>query len=74
MWDTFVPYLDPIVKRLLKVLYPTCENTKQPKWYVQEQAIMTLAMIANASEATFAKVGSIHSIQMHGRGLKIPPF
>ena len=54
--DTLVPYLDPIVERLLKLLNPTGENAKQPKRYVQEQAITTLAMVADASEATFAKV------------------
>src|SRR5882762_3818839 len=54
--DTLVPYLDPIVERLLKLLNPTGENAKQPKRYVQEQAITTLAMVADASEATFGKV------------------
>lgn len=54
--DTLVPYLDPIVDRLLKLLNPTGEGAKQPKRYVQEQVITTLAMVADASEATFAKV------------------
>ncbi|KIM73570.1 hypothetical protein PILCRDRAFT_829051 [Piloderma croceum F 1598] len=53
--DALVPYLDPIVERLLKLLNPTGDNAKQPKRYVQEQAITTLAMVADASEATFAK-------------------
>lgn len=54
--DALVPYLDPIVERLLKLLNPTGENPTQPKRYVQEQVITTLAMVADASEATFAKV------------------
>ena len=48
--DTLTPYLDPIVERLLKLLQP------DKKRYVQEQAITSLAMVADASEATFAKV------------------
>jgi hypothetical protein len=54
--DALIPYLDPIVKRLLKLLNPTGENAKQPRRYVQEQAITTLAMVTDASGATFAKV------------------
>jgi hypothetical protein len=54
--DTLVPYLDPIVERLLKMLNPGAEDGKVVKGYVQEQAITTLAMVADASEATFAKV------------------
>lgn len=55
--DTLIPYLDPIVERLLKLLNPgASEGGKQPKRYVQEQVITTLAMVADASEATFAKV------------------
>ncbi|OBZ65152.1 Importin subunit beta-3 [Grifola frondosa] len=54
--DTLIPYLDPIVERLLKLLNPgLADGTKQPKRYVQEQAITTLAMVADASEATFVK-------------------
>ena len=53
--NTLIPYLDPIVERLLKLLNPTTAN---PKRYVQEQVITTLAMVADASEATFAKVSS----------------
>ncbi|KAJ3489813.1 hypothetical protein NLI96_g1842 [Meripilus lineatus] len=52
--DTLIPYLDPIVERLLKLLNPGIEG-KAPKRYVQEQVITTLAMVADASEATFAK-------------------
>ncbi|KAG1895848.1 armadillo-type protein [Suillus fuscotomentosus] len=53
--DTLVPYLDPIVERLLKMLNPGAEDGKVVKGYVQEQAITTLVMVADASEATFAK-------------------
>ncbi|CAL1712081.1 unnamed protein product [Somion occarium] len=54
--DILLPYLDPIVERLLKLLNPGASGEgKQPKRYVQEQAITTLAMVADASEATFAK-------------------
>ncbi|KAF9457022.1 armadillo-type protein [Collybia nuda] len=52
--DTLLPYLDPIVERLLKLLNPTGDPT-QVRRYVQEQAITTLAMVADASEATFMK-------------------
>ncbi|KAG1736801.1 hypothetical protein EDB19DRAFT_1910134 [Suillus lakei] len=54
--DTLVPYLDPIVERLPKMLNPGAEDGKVVKDYVQEQAITTLAMVAVASETTFAKV------------------
>ncbi|PIL26735.1 hypothetical protein GSI_11149 [Ganoderma sinense ZZ0214-1] len=54
--DTLIPYLDSIVERLLKLLNPAASDaSKQPKRYVQEQVITTLAMVADASEATFAK-------------------
>ncbi|KZP09493.1 ARM repeat-containing protein [Athelia psychrophila] len=53
--DTLLPYLDPIVERLLKLLNPAGDGDAQPKRYVQEQAITTLAMVADASEATFAQ-------------------
>jgi importin-5 len=55
--NTLLPYLDLIVERLLKLLNPG-QPGKTPKRYVQEQAITTLAMVADASEATFAKVRS----------------
>ncbi|KAK0240872.1 armadillo-type protein [Armillaria nabsnona] len=48
--DTLLPYLDPIVERLLKLLTGTTDRR-----YVQEQAITTLAMVADASERTFGK-------------------
>ncbi|KAJ3715385.1 armadillo-type protein [Lentinula raphanica] len=57
--DTLLPYLDPIVQRLLKLLNPDADPT-QVRRYVQEQVITTLAMVADASEATFAKY--YHSI------------
>ncbi|KAK7458738.1 importin subunit beta-3 [Stygiomarasmius scandens] len=52
--DTLVPYLDPIVERLLRLLNPA-GNQAEVKRYVQEQAITTLAMVADASETVFAK-------------------
>ncbi|KAJ4482034.1 armadillo-type protein [Lentinula aciculospora] len=57
--DTLLPYLDPIVERLLKLLNPDADPTHVRR-YVQEQVITTLAMVADASEATFAKY--YHSI------------
>ena len=54
--ETLLPYLDPIVERLLKLLNPgAAEGTV--KRHVQEQTITTLAMVADTSEGTFAKVG-----------------
>ncbi|KAI5991786.1 armadillo-type protein [Pisolithus marmoratus] len=53
--DTLVPYLDPIVERLLRMLNANSEQGKQEKRYCQEQAITSLAMVADASETTFAK-------------------
>ena len=53
--DTLLPYLDPIVERLLKLLNPAGDPALVRR-YVQEQAITTLAMVADASEVTFAKV------------------
>ncbi|TBU51233.1 ARM repeat-containing protein [Dichomitus squalens] len=54
--ETLIPYLDSIVERLLKLLNPAATDAaRQPKRYVQEQVITTLAMVADASEATFAK-------------------
>ncbi|KAF4565293.1 hypothetical protein EYR36_001863 [Pleurotus pulmonarius] len=52
--DTLVPYLDPIVERLLKLLNPQGDPSTVRR-YVQEQAVTTLAMVADASEVTFAK-------------------
>ncbi|THU84282.1 ARM repeat-containing protein [Dendrothele bispora CBS 962.96] len=52
--DTLVPYLDPIVERLLRLLNPA-GNQAEVKRYVQEQAITTLAMVADASETVFVK-------------------
>ncbi|KAI0253631.1 armadillo-type protein [Lactifluus subvellereus] len=53
--DTLLPYLDPIVERLLKLLSPMQDGNRPTKRYVQEQAVTTLAMVADASETTFAK-------------------
>ncbi|KAI0032084.1 ARM repeat-containing protein [Vararia minispora EC-137] len=53
--ETLVPYLDPIVERLLALLNPSDGSGRVAKRYVQEQAVTTLAMVADASEATFAK-------------------
>jgi len=54
--ETLLPYLDPIVERLLTLLNPaSSDSANAPKRYVQEQVITTLAMVADASEATFAK-------------------
>jgi len=50
MGDT-LPYLNPIVERLLKLLDPARVGRNVP-----EQTITTLAMVAGASEVTFAKV------------------
>ena len=66
--DTLLPYLDPIIEQLLKLLNPSQDGSQPTKWYVQEQAIMTLTMVADANETTFAKVSNwrkfIHEI--HG--------
>ena len=53
---TLLPYLDPIVERLLKLLNPSQDGSRPTKLYVQEQAVTTLTMVADASETTFAKV------------------
>ncbi|EEB97332.1 hypothetical protein MPER_03372 [Moniliophthora perniciosa FA553] len=52
--DTLLPYLDPIVERLLHLLQRNGENGRK---YVQEQMITTLAMVADASEGALGKVG-----------------
>ena len=57
--DTLLPYLDPIVERLLKLLNNPAGNPPMVRRYVQEQAITTLAMVADASEVTFGKVGRL---------------
>jgi hypothetical protein len=48
--DTLQPYLDDLVNSLLAML------RADSKKYVQEQAITTLAMVADASADTFRKV------------------
>jgi hypothetical protein len=62
--DTLLPYLDPIVERLLKLLNPVQDGGRPTKRYVQEQAVTTLAMVADASETTFAKVKFSFTIEM----------
>ncbi|KAJ7778194.1 armadillo-type protein [Mycena metata] len=52
--NVLLPYLEPIVERLLKLLDPTGDPAHVRR-YVQEQAITTLAMVADASEITFGK-------------------
>ncbi|KZT38421.1 ARM repeat-containing protein [Sistotremastrum suecicum HHB10207 ss-3] len=47
--STLQPYLDPVITRLLHLLQTS------PHTYVQEQAITTLAMVADASESAFGK-------------------
>jgi hypothetical protein len=54
--DTLVLYLDLIIACSSTSQPPTVKNAKQSKCYVQEQAIATLAMVADASKATFVKV------------------
>jgi len=49
-----LPYLDPIVECLLKLLNPAGDPALVWR-YVQEQAITTLAMVVDASEVTFMK-------------------
>jgi len=51
-----MPYLDPIVERLLDPLNSTEDNSKQSNKYVQEQAIAALAVVAKKSPGVFAKV------------------
>lgn len=44
------------MERLLKLLNPPADSGKQPKRYVQEQVVTSLAMVADVSERGFAKV------------------
>lgn len=48
--EALLPYLDALVDALLKLL----EDGPNSKRYVQEQAVTTLAMVADASEGAFA--------------------
>jgi hypothetical protein len=48
--DELAPYLDDIVVRLLRLL------SSSPRRYVQEQALTTLAMVADASAEKFQMV------------------
>ena len=65
--DTLLPYLDPIVERLLKLLNNPAGNPPMVRRYVQEQAITTLAMVADASEVTFGKVGRLFWFSLQKR-------
>ena len=56
--------VSPIVERLLKLLNPVQDGGRPTKRYVQEQAVTTLAMVADASETTFAKVSVFTSIEL----------
>lgn len=63
-----LPYLDPIVRRLLAMLQPTSRA------WVQEQAVTTLAMVADVSEDTFRSVSLIYLIyhaRLIRRGTKL---
>jgi hypothetical protein len=53
--DTLIPYLDSIVERLLRMLNPGAEDGKTVGSYI-EQAITTLAMVADTGETNFVKV------------------
>ncbi|BFZ56430.1 importin subunit beta-3 [Savitreella phatthalungensis] len=46
------PYLDPILERLLNLL-------RRPQKYVQEQAVTTIATVADAANTKFAKYYSV---------------
>ena len=48
--NTLLPYLDPIVEQLLEMLNPSQGSNRPTKRYVQEQAVTTLAMVANAAK------------------------
>jgi hypothetical protein len=56
--NTLQPYLDPIVEGLLTML------NAHSKRYVQEQAITTLAMVADAAADTFRKVSIASSLRL----------
>jgi hypothetical protein len=60
-----MPYLDPIVERLLEPLNPTEDNAKQTNTYVQEQAIAALAVVAKKSPGVFAKVSEHNRWEVH---------
>ena len=47
------------MERLLKLLNNPAGNSSMVRRYVQEQAITTLAMVADASEVTSGKVHSL---------------
>lgn len=53
--DSLLPYLDALVSALLRLLEPQVGRDGQVKSYVQEQAVTTLAMVADASEGDFGR-------------------
>ena len=52
--STLLPYVDVLVAALFRLLEPQVGNDGQVERYVQEQAVTTLAMVADASEGAFA--------------------
>ncbi|THH09772.1 hypothetical protein EW145_g1787 [Phellinidium pouzarii] len=50
-----LPYLDALVAALLRLLEPQVGRDGIVKSYVQEQAVTTLAMVADASEGDFGR-------------------
>jgi len=57
--NVLVPYLDPNVERLLKLLNAASENAKQPRSKVMFKSRLwrLLAKVADVNEPTFGKVG-----------------
>lgn len=54
--DALLPYLDPLVASLMRLLEPQVSPIDgKVKNYVQEQAVTTLAMVADASEGAFGR-------------------
>jgi hypothetical protein len=54
-------YADRVIARLLTLHDPNYNNGKQPKRYVTEQVITTLAALANVYPTTFATVSVMQS-------------
>ena len=52
----FMPYLDMIVERLLRLLTPTDDNFKEPKRYLQEEIMSVFTAVIKQSQAMFTKV------------------
>ena len=68
-----LPFLDPIVERLLELLNPVGDLALVRR-YVQEQAITTLAMVADANEVTFAEVSKCRCAEKDVGYLSLFPF